>query len=149
MASRRQLILEAIRTRLEAIQIDDGFQTNAGSQLFMGEAPTLGEDDPDVAIAIVVGDDNPSYQGEQTMLAMPVMVQAIAKADLDDPYVAAEAVLADIKKAVELADRTLDGLVRRQIQRGATRTLPREPGSTTVGIGITYVAPYTELWGTP
>ena len=147
--SRRSDILTGFQTRLEAILIAGGFVTDAGENVHLGEAPSLGPDDPDIAVVIIVNEDSVTYQGEQVMVNLPLTLQAIAKADLEEPYLAAEQVLGDIKKAVELADRTLGGLVKRQIQRGPTRTLPREPGSTTVGVGITYIVPYTELWGTP
>jgi len=149
MATRRRLILEAVRTRLKAITIADGFMTDAGAMVFLNEAPALGPDDPDVAIAILVGEDIQTWQGEHVMLQLPIQIQAIAKADVDAPWLAVEDVLGDIKKAIELEDRTLGGLVKRQIERRHTVTLEREPGSTYVGVGITYMAPYTERWGHP
>lgn len=146
---KRQAILEALRDRLEAITTANGFRTNAGQTVCLGETPALGPDDATVAIAIVVGDDEPRFQGEHVFVSLPIGVQALAQADLDDPYLAIEAVLGDIKEAVELEDRTLGGLVPRSIDRGSTRTLEREPGSTTVGVELEYSAPYTEVWGAP
>lgn len=149
MATRRRSILEAVKTRLEAIRQDDGYATDAGETVFLGEAPALGPDDPDVAIVILVGEDEPHFQGEHVLLRLPLEIQAVAKADLDEPWLAVEDVLGDIKMAVETTDRTLGGLVKRQIERGATVTLEREPGSTYVGATLTYYAPYTERWGHP
>src|SRR5574341_1196761 len=128
MASRRQQILEAFLTLVQVIRTANGFATDAGLTVFLGETPTLGPDDPDTAIAIVVGEEAPTYQGENVFIALPVGIQALAKPDLDQPWLAAEAVLGDIKKAVELADRTLGGLVRRHIQRDVTRTMERRTG---------------------
>lgn len=153
MPSNRQSILDTLHTRLTAIQTAAGFETNAGSAVYFGETVQLGEDDPEVAIALVVGEDEPSYQGEQILINLPVFIQALAKATsagrLDTAYVAAEAVLGDIKRAIELSDRTLGGYVKRQIRRGTTRTIAREPGSTTVGVSIAYLCPYTEVFGDP
>lgn len=148
-ASTREQILEVVLARLRAIAQVDGFSTNAGAAVYLGEAPALGPDDRDVAIVIGIGDDAVRYQGEQLYLDLPLEIGALAKADLSAPYLAAEAVLADIKRAMELTDRTLGGLVKRQMERSPTRTLPREPGSTAVGVAITYVCPYTEVWGNP
>jgi hypothetical protein len=147
--SRRLSILTAIVARLEQIQIANEFETDAGLRVFLGEAPALGPDDPDQAIAVLVGDDVPTYQGEHVLVALPIQIAAVAKADLDAPWVIVEQLISDIKKAIELEDRTLGGRVKRQIKRGSTRTLPRESGSTKVGVTVEYSAPYTELWGAP
>lgn len=147
--SRRHAILAVFASRLAAIQVANGYQTDAGLAVYLGVAPELGESDPDAAIAILAGDDVVKYQGENLAIDFPVILAAIAKADLAEPWAAIELLLDDIKRAVELPDRTLGKLVPRQILRGSTRTLPREPGSTTVGVGVTYVAPYVERWGAP
>lgn len=155
MSSKRQQILEQILTRLEAIRKDDGFQTDAGDTVLLGESPLFGEDDPDVVIAVIVIDDAPAFQGEKIATELPIEIQALANAfgvqgiDVTQQYVAAEAVLSDIKTAIELEDRRLGGLIPNDFKRGRTRTLRREPGSTTVGVGITYLIPYTEKWGAP
>jgi hypothetical protein len=76
-------------------------------------------------------------------------VAALAKADLDDPYLAVEAVLGDIKRAIELEDRSLGGLVDQRFERGRTRPFEREEGSTAVGVIVPYIVPYYESWGAP
>lgn len=83
------------------------------------------------------------------LIAWPISIQAVAKADLENVWLTIEAVVSDIKKAVELSDRTLGGLVEQHLQRGSTRTLPREPGTTTIGASVLYVANYSETWGAP
>ena len=149
MASARLGIIAAFKTRLEAIRADDGFNTDAGLAVVAGEVPTLGPDDPDVAIAVLVGDDEPKAQGNALFIRLPIELAAVAKATLDAPWVAVEAVLEDIKRAMELQDRTLGGLAVSNIERGSTRTLPRESGSTTVGAAMTYFCSYKEAWGNP
>lgn len=148
-ASKRQRILEIVLQRLQAIRVEDDFQTDAGQQVFLGETPKLGPHDPDVAVAVVVQDDQPGYQGENILIGLPLEIQAIAKATPDLSYAAAEAVLADIKKAIELEDRSLGGLVPRTFRRGPTHSVERAEGSTEVGVGITYLFPYLEIWGEP
>jgi hypothetical protein len=149
MSTRRQLILEALKARVEAIRIAAGFATDAGLSVFLGERPALGPDDPETAIAIVAFDDVVRAQGNKLFMAIPVGICAIAKADLDAPWVAIEAVLGDIKTAIELSDRTLGDLLRANFERGSTRTLDRETGSTTVGAMVTYELQYSETWGRP
>ena len=148
-ASRRRLIVEALKARVEAIRVANGFETDAGVTVFLGETPPLGPDDPETAIAIVVGDEDPQYQGANLFIRLPVAIQALARADLEQPWLAVEDLIGDIKRAVELEDRTLGGLVKRQIERGSVVALEREPGSTTVGAAVTFVCPYVEGWGTP
>ena len=148
--STRAAILAGIVTRLQAIDgTTDEFETTAGAHVVLGDVLALGPDDPDVVIGVLPQDDVVSYQGEQLSIQWPIEIQAVVKVDLVDGWQVVEAVLADIKRAIELPDRTLGGLVRRQIERGTTLTLEREPGSSTMGVGIVYVAPYTEVWGHP
>jgi len=149
MGSRREHILEELRTRLKVIRTAAGYATDAGETVFMGEAPELGPDDPPQAIAIVVEDETPDHVAENVHSLLPVTIAALAKANLEEPWMTAEAVLADIKRAVELADRTLGGAVRLRMERGITRTMQREAGSETVGIAIQYRCPIVEKWGDP
>jgi len=148
-AARRQQILEAIQTRLQAIRVGGGYNTDAGLAVYLGESPVLGPDDPDVAIAIVPIDDAVDAQVKGLLIALPVEIEALAKADLAEPWVAVEQILQDIKRAHELEDRTLGGLLSSAFERGTTRSLPRQPGSTTVGAGIGYLCRYKEAWGNP
>lgn len=147
--SKRQQIIQAFVTRLGAIEARDGFNTDAGLTVYVNERPTFGPDDPCEAIALVVGDDEVGYHGEHLWVRLPIEIHALATAEMAEPWKTIERVLADIKKAVELSDRTLGGLVPRMIERESTVTLEREEGSTSVGVAVTYVAPYKELWGTP
>lgn len=146
MPSIRQQILEAFAALLQVIEIDNGYQSNAGRAVYLGEAPTLGEPtDPEVALAIVVYD---TVVEPNRMELLPLEVQGVAKADLEAPYLAAETVLADVCQAVEGADLTLGGLIKR-MDVGITRALPREDGSTTVGFGQTYLLRRVREWGQP
>jgi hypothetical protein len=143
-ASRRQRIIEALATRLELIQTDNGFNTDAGSMVFLGEDPTFGPDDPGVALTISVGDATEARH--QLLMEMPLEIVALVSADISAPLLAIEQVIADIRTAVETDDRTLDGECK-QITRGAIRALPRESGFTVVGASVEYIALYSEVWG--
>lgn len=148
-ASRRQLIVLEFLNRLSAIKQSEGFQTDAGFRVYLGEVLALDNDDPDAVIALVVRDDIPGRTMENVSITLPMEIQAVAKADINQPLLAAEALIADIKKAIELPDRFLGGLLKERITRSQTRSLPREAGSPTVGISITYLVPYVEAFGRP
>jgi hypothetical protein len=152
--ARRQQFLEVLLARLEAITQANGFTTDAGEHVYLGFAPAVGPDDAPQAIAVIVGDDEPGYQGENVSYRLPIEVQAIAAVPAgqqDQPWLTVEAMLRDIKRAVEKPDRKFGGLlnVGRGLERGPTRTLPREAGSTAVGLSVTYFAPMSEAWGEP
>lgn len=149
--SHREYILERLIARLEAIKTDDDeFSTDAGRNIYLGETQ-LGEHDPPEAIAIVPNDDEQKYQGQGLFLTWPITIYALGKIDGDDTvdgWRRAERVLADVKRAIELEDRTLDGAVKPWFERDRTRSVKRF-GSLTVGIAITYLFSYTENWGNP
>lgn len=155
--SRRQDVIVAFFERLEAIKIADGFNTDAATALFLGVEPLLGPDDPSYAIALVIGDDDaPRYQGEKTTYNLPLECRALAKVDPATPdaaWMTVEALLQDIKRAIELPsleERRLNRLlVGNGLERGRTVTLQREPGSLSVGASLTYSAPISEKWGEP
>lgn len=147
--SRRQTLLELIRTRLQGIHVNDGFFTDAGATVFLGEKPELGENDADVAIAVLVGDESGRRQGKAIFVELPIEIQALAKADLDEPWVASEQLLSDIQRAIEVEDELMHANDKRAIEIGPTRTLPREAGSSTVGLGVTYIVKFGRAWGQP
>lgn len=148
-APKRQRILETVLARLQRITVENGRLTNAGERVYLGESPELGPDDPINAIAVMVQDTDVKFQGMNIYEVMPIEIQALARADIEAPYVSAEAVLGDIVAAIEQEDRTMGGLVLRQIELGTTRVVPREAGMTTVGVGITYFCPFVRAWGQP
>lgn len=144
MSTTRQRALEAIVVLMQTIQVANQFQTDAGHAVFLGETPQLGEDDPTTAIAVVPQETRP---GAHRFEVLAVEIQAVAKAALEQPYLAAETALSDIVQAMEGPDRTIGGLVK-WVEIGATRLLPREPGSTTVGVGQIYELTFVRQWGT-
>ena len=147
--SRRQRILDWFRTQLETITRANGFRTDAGAAIYLGGIPELGPDEPDVAIALTVEPDEPSVDLKHVVIRLPLEIHALAKGSMNEPWTAIEAVLSDIKEAIEQQDRTLGGLVLNRIERGQTQTIPRQAGSLTVGVTIGYIAPYKERWGNP
>jgi hypothetical protein len=152
--SRRHQFLAEVAARLEAITVANGFNTNAGAALYLGFAPELGENDADDAIAVLIGEDDlDEFQGPSVSYELPIEIEAIAKltedTDVEHPWIRVERMIQDIKRAFELDDREFGGTLAWPIDRGSTKTLKREPGSTTVGAGITYLARIKEAWGAP
>lgn len=146
----RRAVLDELRTRLQAIQVSNGFNTDAGLAVFLGEIPQLGEDDPTQALVLVVGDDAPSYTGENVATLLAVEVQALVfdSAATPDPFDRIEEIIEDIRKALEVPDRTLGGLVKqRGLVRAPTRSIPRQEGGQVVGAAVGYQAPIVEKWG--
>jgi hypothetical protein len=153
--SKREDALNDLRERLSKISIENGFVTDAGKAIFMGDAPQLGPNDPWAAIAVIVGPDSPETTGGLVRTTVPIEVQAIVRAELEDAVMAAEAVIADIKRAVEIEgidahrSRSLKGTLPLGLERGQTTWLRRQDGSTFAGAGITYNASFEERWGQP
>lgn len=148
-ASKRRLILEAVRARLQEIDGQGAFETDAGARVFTNETPNYGPNDPATAIAMTVGDDQPEWQQGKVLITLPLILIALATASLGEPWKAAEQVLADLKRAMELDDRRLGGLLHWELLRGPTQTAELPEGATTVGVQITYIAQYEESWGSP
>jgi hypothetical protein len=143
--SKRELLLDATKALLDA----------TGYQVYLGEAPAFGEDDPDEVIVVMVEPDEVDHKGEGFLVTVPLSIQAVVKAgvsalDFSRAYRSAETVIAAIKRAMEVEDRTLGGLVAwNGLERGSTAPLEREPGSEFVGVSVQYRAPIEEGWGAP
>jgi hypothetical protein len=144
--STRQDVIGELVSRVEDISIVNGYQTDAGLTLFVGATRQLGPDDPNTAICVLVRDDAATDLGGDVSTTLPVECQAIGKVTLDAAWLTVEAIIADIRKAIETGDRTLDGLLTRDLVRGRTRALPRDPGSTQIGAGVEYRATFLESW---
>src|SRR3972149_10574553 len=142
--SKRQAALADLVKRLSFILVEKGYNTDAGLHIFLGELPKFGPDDPPAAITIIVGDDSPETSGGTVRTRVPFEVQAIVPADMTAPTLAIEKLVADIKEAVEIeADGSVDrylGVIdgkpaplSQGLQRGAIRSIRREPGRGDVG----------------
>ncbi len=154
-ASSRERAIDELVTRVSRITQENGFGTDAGLQVLLMERPVFGPDDPPAALVIVVPEDAPDpRQREHVITTVTFNVQAIVPAAIEGqdwlPWREIERILADIKRAVELPDRTLGGaLITDGLTRGATRPLEREPGAEVVGGAVEYHAMFGEVWGNP
>lgn len=148
----RMAVIDVVETRLAAIQTAKGYATDAGRQVQIGEQPQLGPSDPVVGLAVFVGDDDPVYEGERLAITLPIDIEIVTQVGRTDGWKDIERALGDVKRAMETntAGHRIDGPQSPQLQRGVTRTLPREEGSTYMGAVIRYtVGPYREGWGQP
>ena len=149
MTSTRQSALAVLQARLSQIRISNGYNTDAGARLFIGEQPVLGPSDPLASLAIVVRGDEPGHQGENVVVKLPVGIQAIVRADAEDPWKTIEEIIEDIKRAVEIDHDLGRLLILRGLGRGETQPLDRESGGTFVGAEVEYRLTFIEGWGTP
>lgn len=157
LVTRREAIVDVIADRLREIRTANGYATDAGSALYIGEIPGLGDEaDPLVSIAILPGDEDPeSHQMEHVNFKWEIEIGAVVKIDATDAWRLVEHLLADIKQAIETVNgipdkaRNLAGNLPGRISRGPARQLPREAGSTTTGVAVSYLIPYPEPWGQP
>lgn len=147
--SKRQLVLEAFKRRLEAIKDADGFFTNAGDYVSLWERKVFGTADPDEWLVVIPGEDSIGMQQVKVVSNLQVVIGLGVKATLEEPWARIEQLLMDVKKAMELEDRTLGGLLTNRLQRGSTQPFVREPGSKRLAASIVYIAPIAEVWGEP
>jgi hypothetical protein len=147
--TRRYSAIVELKARLQDISVSNGYETDAGAHVLVGEEPTFGPDDPTSAIAVSIGTDEPGYQGEHIAVTLPVEVGALVKADVDQPWLTVEQIVGDIKTAVE-TDHDLAGiLLARGLERGSVKPLERQEGSEYVGAVVEYRLRLKELWGAP
>ena len=148
VGGRREAVIE-FKSRLAQIQTTNGFLTNLGQEIAVGEAYQLGSDDPDAALAMVILDEDhqPIRQDLKISFDLPIEVIVLVKPNLDDVIGSIEDGIADVKIALERGDRQFDGLLTGRMRRGRVRTLPRESGSSTCGAIIPYTLPISEAYG--
>ena len=154
MSTRSDAIAE-LKSRVETILVANGFSTNAGQRVYLGEAPVASPGDPDASLALVVGEDDPGFQGEHVVVDLPVDIQVIVKADTSDPWTTVEEIIGDVKTAVE-TDHELatvakpnGTLIHRGLERGRVAPFDRDSGSEYVGAAIRYNLKMAETWGAP
>ena len=156
--SRRERIFAAVQARLEEIRVANGYRTDIGQLVLLGEMPKWGENDVDQAIAILPGDDQVVSQDHVGKLALllPIDIAILLPPDFNQPWRIVEAGLMDVKRVMERdADRDFGGLLRGGRGnpggplRGTTESFPRHAGSEHVGAKIGYGLPYWESIGAP
>lgn len=147
---RKQILLE-IAARLARIRKANGFDTDGGKHLYHGPVQ-LGPADEPIAIAILAGETVTAHQTDQPggprRVILPIQIEAIARDDIEQPLLAVESLIGDIKRAVETPDFQINKLVR-DFEAGEVTPYPRVEGSGVVGAIVEYRAVYLEFWGDP
>lgn len=144
-------ILSALETRLETILTDDGFNTDAGLNVYRGRRSFDWADAtlfPAVSVFDPVEEADPSHE-ERIDNILTVFIEGHCWADPDDPADGAHDLLADIKKAVLVYDnQTLGGLAASMEYGGREIEFPDDAGSV-VTVRVTVKIAYPELYGDP
>lgn len=97
-----QQVLAALASRLATIKKDDGFNTNAGKNVFQGRL-YLDEDDDLPALSIIENLEQPTMatvDGTLIRETTPYQVQGLISCTPNAPLTAGHGLLADIKKAL-------------------------------------------------
>jgi hypothetical protein len=174
ITSKRVIAVLDLETRLGKIQKSKGYSSDAGLNIFLGEVPILGKDDPDTALAILLLNDEAlegSFtQGGLVRYKVPIEVYATAKIpSRARPLLVFEGLIADIKQAAEIEGRDTGTNAARDrylgiipdsdpakpvtlpkgFERGSTRVHFREGGSEIIGVTVEYFMSIEEQWGQP
>jgi hypothetical protein len=141
-----------MKQRLSNILRANGFHTDAGEKVADGEAYQLGSDDPDVALAMIVLDEDMlAPQGDRKRaIHLPIDIIILVKPDLSDVRGSIEDAIEDVRRAVEgdgENDRMLGGILANTLRLGPIRTLPRDSGTSTAGATLPYSLPISDGYG--
>lgn len=143
-------IINACFARLQAVQVANGFNTDAGLRVYRGRRTFDFEGDYPV-FSVWSPENTPAdnRHNERHDLTLSVVVEGHALADLDNPNDAAQDLLGDIKQALFLAaDRTMGNLVA-DLRWTAEATEVPEDGGQVVSVRVFAEASYPELYGDP
>lgn len=160
-ATRRQAAVTDLLDRLGYIQTAKGYNTDAGLHIFQGHLPKLGPDDPQDCLAVLIGEDTATTAGGRISTRVPFEVWAIVNAaEAADPLASIEAIIADIRAAVEIEspngiDRYLGSFgdppqpatLPKGFSRGVTKGTTMPDGAGFVGALVEYVGEFAEVWG--
>lgn len=157
--SMRQQIIAALKARAAEITTANGFQTDAGLSVHYGyRRPATGDAMP--RIGLVSGElqpPDPINQGQVIVrIAWPVWFIGIDRVELgeDDVLDKAEAILSDLKRAIFLPDRTLNGVLLPNssvgnIEYGGETVVDREDGGHYVQCALCALVTWVEGYGVP
>lgn len=141
-------ILDAIVTRAQTITTANGYNTDAGNQVYLGRRNFTNIE----AFPIISISRGPEelleLVGERMKLAMPVTLEGLIEGDQDNPLTAAEELIADIKMAVCTTSDRLGGLAIRYEFVTSTPTV-RDDGANFVGATVETLCTYVEYVGNP
>ena len=153
MSSTVYQILEEIRNRLATIDLDSGFNTDAGARVYLGKRhPTPDEIDVGPVLQVYSTDDEPQDPDQfcdPMMIRVSVTVEGFARAIDSDFTLAAHDLIQDVKSAaLIIGSETLGGLALDFGYSGYSIEYP-DSGGDTVMVSLNFSALYEETFGAP
>lgn len=145
-------ILDETYSRISAIQIANGFNTDLGLDIRQGGDPEtiIGAELPVVRAYIQRRDlDESSSSIRRATVEASMLVEALSTYD-DDPNAVIKLIMEDLQKAIEIEPQDYDGLIQGQGISWQSDDIyfPRE-SSNIVGVTITYSVPHVRFYGDP
>jgi len=154
--SRALDIVLALKARLQAIRVANGFITEAGFKVYLGRAFLDSEKDTP---SLTLHEGRPQKSGYgfvENTSANPQIggrmepeytVEGMVQCNGDEPYVAAHALLADIKRALfGTQDALPNTLSHRLVGYGV---MPHQPGSTSMTVLVVGAYQFVENFAAP
>ena len=140
-------IIDGIATRLAAIDGTGDFHT-APTAVYQGNR-TL--DDDELALVVFSGKEKGGDASHPRIAAeLEVHVEGQHPlADKEDGERQANLLIADVQRAVELADRTLGGLARRFVKYAGRVVAYPQDGARLVHVRVSYNVGYHRTFGNP
>lgn len=140
--------LSAIETRLQAILVASGYNTDAGNQVYLGRRYFVGENTVYPLLTIFTGSEDPS--GEGALGGYDLSRDIIIEGYVDDastPTVSLENLIEDIQQALEQSDITLGGVVDSLDYAGLEAPEPPNDGSSIATVQVNYRIGYQRAYG--
>lgn len=148
MSDAPRLAIAAIETRLQAITVVNGYNTNAGNQVYLGVRGFDAEGQVFPVLSVASGAETV----ESVIIGLYRCTREIRiscyVADISAPTVALEQVIEDVQRGMELAGEALGGVVHVLEYDGLERLEPREDGGSVSGVVVRYLMTYDRRYGT-
>lgn len=143
-------IVKAVKTRLEAISIAGGFNTDP-SVLRGVQVVNFDQTSDDPVISVYDDSDDPTEEQnvcQETIINLSLMIEGVQRVGNDVPGDVITYLWQDILRSILLPDSTLGGLCL-SIQRGPREFIYPQEGGETVAVRQTVNILYQETYGNP
>lgn len=138
--------IQIVKTRLQAILVTGGYNTNAGSNIYLGRKNFTDVDDfPLLSIFTGTEDVAPAQFGAYDC-GREITIMGHVQ-DADEPTVSIEQLIADIQKAMEQTDITMGGIVSDVQYVGIIEPDEPDMGSEFSALGVVYRIDYEREYG--
>jgi len=146
MSTTAKQAFDAVITRLQAILVSGGYNTDAGGQVYNGVR--FFQDDQIFPILTVFSGDEvvEKLTYNDWRLERTVNIEGYVK-DATTPTTSLEQLIEDIQRAIEQSDTTMGGLVEMIDYTGVEEIDPPEAGSDIAGVRVTYLFTYRRTYG--